>query len=211
VNDVVLSIVAGALRRYLLKLNELPSSSLIASIPVSVRSHGLQGNQITYISSDLSTNIPDPLKRLHSIRESTNEAKKEIHDISTNAAITFAVAAQGLVAFLNKFNLVELLPPAANVVISNVPGPKDTLYLGRAKLLANYPLSVLINGQALNITVVSYGNSVNFGLIACRKAVPDVDRIKEYIGESFEELKSSLNLQSSNKKTRKVSAEVCLS
>ena len=102
-------------------------------------------------------------------------------------------------------------PPAANVVISNVPGPKDTLYLGRAKLLANYPLSVLINGQALNITVVSYGNSVNFGLIACRKAVPDVDRIKEYIGESFEELKSSLNLQSSNKKTRKVSAEVCLS
>ena len=111
VNDVVLSVVAGSLRRYLSELNELPSSSLIASIPVSVRRHGLQGNQITYISSDLSTNIPDPLKRLHSIRESTNEAKKEIHDISTNAAITFAIAAQGLVAFLNKFNLVELLPP----------------------------------------------------------------------------------------------------
>ena len=211
VNDVVLSIVAGSLRRYLSELNALPSKSLIASIPVSVRKSSLRGNQITYISADLSTNIPDPVSRLHLIRESTNEAKKEIHDISTNAAITFAVAAQGLVAFLNKFNLVELLPPAANVVISNVPGPKDTLYLGRAKLLSNYPLSVLINGQALNITVVSYGDSVNFGLIACRKAVPDVDRIKEYIRESFEELRSSLDLKSSNKKTKKMGAEVCLS
>jgi hypothetical protein len=101
------------------------------------------------------------------------------------------VLAQGLVAVLNRFQLASLLPPPANVIISNVPGPARALYFGGAKMVANYPLSVLVDGQALNITVVSYVDSVDFGLMACRDTLPDVDRLAEYIGDAFETLRTA--------------------
>jgi len=188
VNDVLLAVCAGALRRYLLEKKALPDRSLIASVPVSVRQINRSGNQITYVAAKLATDADDPVERLVEIGKSTMQAKREVAGVSAMAATTFAVMAQGLVAVLNRLKISEWLPPPANVTISNVPGPRKALYFGGAELLSMYPLSVLIDGQALNITVMSYRNSVDFGLMACRDSVPDVELIGDYIEHAFLEL-----------------------
>ncbi|MEM6938093.1 MAG: WSD1 family O-acyltransferase, partial [Pseudomonadota bacterium] len=108
-----------------------------------------------------------------------------------SASINFAVMAQGLVAVLNRLGATDLVPPPANVVISNVPGPRQLLYFAGAQLKAGYPLSVLVDGQALNITVLSYVDSVDFGVMACRDAVPDVDVLSRLLQKAFLELKAA--------------------
>jgi diacylglycerol O-acyltransferase len=192
VNDMLLGICAGALRKYLQEHKALPTETLLANVPVSIRQINRPGNQITYVGARLCTDERDPLKRLQNIGVSTSHAKQEVAEVSPAAAISFAVMAQGLVAVLNRFHLTDLLPPPANVTISNVPGPRAPLYFGGARMLVNYPLSVLVDGQALNITVISYCDSIDFGLMACRDAVPDVDRLGTMITEAFAELKNAI-------------------
>lgn len=192
VNDMVLAICAGALRFYMEKHGDLPDRSLVATVPVSVRQVNRSGNQITYVAAKLATEIAAPLERLKMIGESTQQAKAEIRDVSADAATLFATLAQGMVAILNKFDLSDLLPPPANVTISNVPGPREPLYLGDAKLLANYPLSVLVNGQALNITVVSYCDSIDFGLMGCRDTLPDLEALADGLLAALEELRTAI-------------------
>ncbi|MEM9531078.1 MAG: wax ester/triacylglycerol synthase family O-acyltransferase, partial [Pseudomonadota bacterium] len=191
VNDIVLAVCSGALRKYLKHHRSLPRRSLVASVPVSIRQINRRGNQITYVSARLATHRRTPLGRLEDISTSTRAAKQEVASVMPSASINFAVMAQGLVAVMNRMGATDLLPPPANVVISNVPGPRKPLYFGGARLEGNYPLSVLVDGQALNITVLSYVDSVDFGLMACREAVPDVDFLAELIEESFEELRSA--------------------
>lgn len=195
VNDMVLAMCAGALRKYMREKNELPKKPLVASVPVSVRQVNRTGNQITYVAANLATDEPDTMTRLKKIGASTVNAKHEIEDLSPGAATSFAVVAQGLVAVLNQLNMTELLPPPANVTISNVPGPRAPLYFGDAKLVGTYPLSVLIDGQSLNITVVSYCDSIGFGLMACRDTIPDVDILVDYIEEALESIKAGLFLK----------------
>ncbi len=190
-NDTVLGLCASALRRYLLEKNALPKETLIATVPVSVRQINRLGNQITYVGARLATHLDDPLARLQQIHASTTQAKQEVAEVSAAAATNFAMMAQGLVAVLSRLQLTEYVPPPANVLISNVPGPRRTLYFGGARLLASYPLSVLTDGQALNITVVSYCDSIDFGLMACRNAVPDVEKIGDYLLDAVEELKQA--------------------
>jgi diacylglycerol O-acyltransferase len=192
VNDILLATCSGALRRYLQENKALPEETLLANVPVSIRHINRPGNQITYVGARLCTDVRDPLKRLKGIGSSTIHAKQEVADVSPAAAISFAVMAQGLVAVLNRFHISDLLPPPANVTISNVPGPRQPLYFGGARMLVNYPLSVLVDGQALNITVISYCDSIDFGLMADRDAVPDVDRLGMMVGESFAELKNAI-------------------
>jgi len=163
VNDMVLAICAGALRAYLLDRGSLPDSTLVATVPVSVRQINRSGNQITYVAAKLGTDLADPLARLRAISASTLQAKQEVASVSPAAATSFAVMAQGLVAVLNRFHMTDLLPPPANVTISNIPGPRKPLYFGGARMLADYPLSVLVDGQALNITVISYADAIDFG------------------------------------------------
>ncbi len=195
VNDMVLALCSGALRRYLLEKNALPKKSMIASVPVSVRQVNRTGNQITYVAADLATNEPDSMARLAKIGASTKDAKQEIGAVSSDAATSFAVIAQGLVAVTNQLNMTNLLPPAANVTISNVPGPRQPLYFGQAKMEATYPLSVLIDGQSLNITVVSYCDSIDFGIMACRDIIPDVEKIAEYIDAAMDGIKGGIYMQ----------------
>lgn len=195
VNDIVLALCSGALRKYMLDKGALPKKSLIASVPVSVRQVNRSGNQITYVVADLATNEPDTMNRLAKIGQSTQDAKKELVDVSANAATNFAVLAQGLVAVMNQLNISSLMPPAANITISNVPGPRAPLYFGQAKLTATYPLSVLIDGQSLNITVVSYCDSIGFGLMACRDTIPDVNVIADYIESAVEGIKGGIYLR----------------
>jgi diacylglycerol O-acyltransferase len=195
VNDIVLALCSGALRKYMIDKGALPKKSLIASVPVSVRQVNRSGNQITYVVANLATNEPDTMDRLALIGKSTQDAKKELVDVSANAATNFAVLAQGLVAVMNQLNISSLMPPAANITISNVPGPRAPLYFGQAKLTAPYPLSVLIDGQSLNITVVSYCDSIGFGLMACRDTIPDVNIIADYIESAIEGIKGGIYLR----------------
>jgi len=195
VNDMVLALCSGALRKYMQERGALPSKSLIASVPVSVRQMNRTGNQITYVTANLATDEPDTMTRLAKIGASTKDAKEELGAVSADAATSFAVIAQGLVAVMNQLNMTNLLPPVANVTISNVPGPRQPLYFGQAKLQATYPLSVLIDGQSLNITVVSYCDDIDFGLMACRDTIPDIDKIAEYIDAAMDGIKGGIYLQ----------------
>jgi diacylglycerol O-acyltransferase len=195
VNDIVLALCSGALRRYMMEKEALPKKSLIASVPVSVRQVNRSGNQITYVTANLATNEPDTMTRLAMIGKSTQDSKSELAGLSAGAATNFAVIAQGLVAVMNQLNISSKMPPAANVTISNVPGPKNPLYFGQAKLMATYPLSVLIDGQSLNITVVSYCDSICFGLMACRDTIPDVSIIADYIESSIDGIKGGIYLR----------------
>lgn len=195
VNDIVLALCSGALRKYMMEKGALPKKSLIASVPVSVRQVNRSGNQITYVIANLATNEPDSMTRLGLIGKSTQDAKKELVDVSADAATNFAVMAQGLVAVLNQLNMSSMMPPAANVTISNVPGPRVPLYFGPAKLKATYPMSVLIDGQSLNITVVSYCDSIGFGLMACRDTIPDVNVIADYIEAAVDGIKGGIFLR----------------
>ena len=195
VNDIVLALCSSALRKYMIEKGALPKKSLIASVPVSVRQVNRSGNQITYVVANLATNEADTMNRLARIGKSTQDAKKELVDVSANAATNFAVLAQGLVAVMNQLNISSFMPPAANITISNVPGPRAPLYFGQAKLTATYPLSVLIDGQSLNITVVSYCDSIGFGLMACRDTIPDVKLIADYIESAIEGIKGGIYLR----------------
>jgi len=192
VNDIILTLCSSALRTYMMDKNELPKRSLVASVPVSVRQKSGSGNQITYVMANLATDEPDTMTRLDIISESTKDAKKELLDVSASAATNFAFLAQGLVAVMNQLNIARMMPPAANLIISNVPGPRKPLYFGQAKLKATYPLSVLIDGQALNITVVSYGNSINFGLLACQDTIPDLNILADHIESAMDDIKGAL-------------------
>lgn len=195
VNDMVLALCSTALRKYMREKGTLPKKSLIASVPVSVRQVNRTGNQITYVIADLATNEPDTMKRIAKIGLSTQDAKHEIGDVSPDAATSFAVMAQGLVAALNQMNMTNLLPPAANVTISNIPGPRAPLYFGEAQLLNSYPMSVLIDGQSLNITVFSYCDTIGFGLMACRDTIPDVDKLADYIESALDRIKGGIFLK----------------
>ncbi|MBT1449523.1 wax ester/triacylglycerol synthase family O-acyltransferase [Glaciecola sp. XM2] len=204
VNDIVLTLCSSALRKYMMYKQELPKRSLIASVPVSVRHESGPGNQITYVMANLATDEPDTMTRIDTISKSTKDAKKELVDVSASAATNFAFLAQGLVAVLNQLNISRMMPPAANLVISNVPGPRKPLYFGQAKLKATYPLSVLIDGQALNITVVSYGDSINFGLLACRDTIPDLNILADHIESAIDDIKGALFLKDSMKEAKKL-------
>jgi len=199
VNDVVLATCAGALRRYLDNRNELPDRSLIAVVPVSVRtdaeSDQIGSNRVSAMFSTLATDVDNPVERLRKISEANKGAKEEHNAIGAGmltqwgelaAPITFSLAAR-LYAGLR---LAERHPVVHNVVISNVPGPRFPLYFAGAKLVALYPLGPIFDGAGLNITVVSYMDQLFFGLIGCREIV-DLWAIVAQIPEAFAELRKA--------------------
>jgi diacylglycerol O-acyltransferase / wax synthase len=188
VNDVVMAMCAGALRRWLAGHDALPDQPLIAMIPVSVRdpaSKGAMGNRVSAMLAMLPTNVTDPGRRLEIVHQATRIAKAQ------QAAIP-----QGLVDQISDFSppaltaraarvvfatgLLHRLPPF-NVTISNVPGPNVPVYLCGARLLAHYPVSVVTDGQGLNITLVGYLGQLHFGLVSCRELVPDLDALAGYL------------------------------
>lgn len=197
VNDVVVSICAGAIRRWLIAHDELPVEPLVAQIPISVRTSeqtGTFGNRIMLMAAPLHTDVEDPVERLLRTHESLR-AMKERHRAlpaellqDANHFIPPAVFSRAARA---TFRLSTSTPgrPTWNLVISNVPGPQFPLYLAGARLKANYPVSVITDGMGLNITVMSYCGSMDFGLIADRDQMPDLWSVMNWLGESLEELK----------------------
>jgi diacylglycerol O-acyltransferase len=171
-NDVVLSMCGHALREYLISQNALPDRPLIAMVPMSLRKDdSAGGNQIAMILANLGTHICDPANRLRVVQASVREAKKRFAQMSPEEILNFtalSMAPTGL-------NLLTGLAPkwrAFNVIISNVPGPREPLYWNGARLEGMYPVSIVLDRIALNMTLTSYRGQIEFGLIACRRTLP---------------------------------------
>jgi WS/DGAT/MGAT family acyltransferase len=196
VNDVVVSICAGAVRRWLIEHDELPEGPLVAQIPVSVRTGeqvGTYGNRILLMSVPFHTDIEDPVERLQTTHESLADMK-ERHKALPAALLQDANHFIPPAVFHRAARLTFRLStgvgrPAWNLVVSNVPGPQFPLYLAGAKLVANYPVSVITDGMGLNITVMSYNGQMDYGIVADRDQMPDLQRVMDWLQEELDALK----------------------
>ena len=197
VNDVVVSICAGAVRRWLVEHNDLPDEPLVAQIPVSVRTGeeiGTYGNRILLMSAPFYTNEPDPVERLKKTHESMADIKdrhKALPAQLLQDANNFIPPAVFHRAARLTFRLStsRAARPAWNLVVSNVPGPQFPLYCAGAELKANYPVSVITDGMGLNITVMSYNGSMDFGIVADRDQMPDLWKVMGFLQEELDLLK----------------------
>lgn len=196
-NDVVLMICGGALRRYFLKHGPLPRQSLVAAVPVSTREAGdaTANNQASITVVKLGTHVADPMKRLQFIKHATAAMKASLGSVKSLMPVDFPSLGvpwlmSAATTVYGKAKVADRIPPVVNVAISNVPGPAFPLYMAGAKMLANYPTSIVVHGVALNITVQSYDTSLDFGMMACGQAMPDVGELAAFVREAFEEMRA---------------------
>ena len=192
VNDVVMAICTGALREYLLRHDALPEEPLRAMVPVSIRT-GLEEdpwtNRVGAIIADLPTNCEDPLERLRRCHDAMNEAKRQMDvlpadDIAELAQVAPPLAATAAMRLQSRLRLADRMNLPTNVVISNVPGPRNALYFAGAKMTNYIPVSTIADDMGLNITVHSYLDRLDFGLISDRELIPDLwDLVDLHIDE----------------------------
>lgn len=195
INDIVLAICSGALREYLLSQDALPKKPLIAMVPASVRDDdSSMSNRITMILANLGTHKEDPLERLAIVRRSVQNAKEKFKRMNSNQILNysaFVYSAAGL-------NIASGLLPkrqAFNLVISNVPGPREPLYWNGARLDALYPASIILDGQALNITMTSYLDKLEVGLTACRNALPKMQNLLSHLEEEIQRFEAIVGIE----------------
>ncbi len=192
VNDVTLAVCAGALRKYLEVHKSLPKKPLVAMVPVSLHGETDEGgNQVSLLLANLATNISDPLERLQQIVQSTTEAKARLKVMPrlqkmAHGMASLAPMGPAMVTGSAKKH------PLFNVVISNVPGPRETLYLNGARLDEVYPVSIATHYLALNITISGYKDNLGFGYTACRRSVPALQRMLDYTDESIAALEEAV-------------------
>ncbi len=200
VNDVVMALSTGALRRWLLDHDALPEAPLIAAVPVSIRTEaekGTAGNKVSTMIAPLPTHVADPLERLHACSAAMRAAKEQhgalpatlLSDVTQFAMPALAGQAARLAA---RVRLVERVSPF-NLFISNVPGPNIPLFYAGCRLLGYYPLSAIADGQGLNITVCSLSGQLHFGLIADRELVPDLDVMMGYLAQELDVLTAAVS------------------
>jgi WS/DGAT/MGAT family acyltransferase len=194
-NDVLLAMCSGALRNYLLEQHALPDKALTAMVPVNLRTSDSApggGNSLATLIADLATDEADPERRIRRIMASTAHGKRVLSGLSPLqnlivGALGFGVA--GPAAVLP--GVAGRTTPPYNLVISNVPGPTDSpLYWNRSRLLGMYPASIVLNGQALNISVTSYAHELHFGLVGCRRTVPHLQRLLGHLEDSLTDLEN---------------------
>jgi diacylglycerol O-acyltransferase / wax synthase len=199
INDVVLTICAGALRRYLASKKALPAKSLVAGVPATLRdpSQIVMNNQSTMLLCTLATDRADPIERLNAIATASQASRQQLQDtkelIATDISVFGApLVMGGLSQLASRTHIYDVLPPLMNVVISNVPGPRQPMYCAGVAAMHYFPLSIAYHNAALNITVQSYLDNLDFGLVACQTTVPDVQRIGDLIVEECEVLKDAV-------------------
>lgn len=194
VNDVVMALCAGALRRWLQEHDALPDEPLVAAVPVSVRrgdsEGGASGNQLSMMFAGVPTNLESPGERLTAVGAAMQVAKSEHGVIAPTllgdvTGFALPVLANPGWWLSSRLRLLERANPF-NLFISNVPGPRIPVYYAGALLLAYYPASAIVDGQGLNITVMSYRDRLCFGLLGCRSLVPDIDRLARWLGDELE-------------------------
>ncbi len=194
INDALLAAVGGAVRRYALARNELPEHPLVASVPIALREEDDErANAVTAVSVSLATDLDDPVERLETIRSATTVRKKEKGAtlgeslaawVDVPPPFVFSLVAD---AYLD-LDLATRMTPVCNLVVSSIPGPRGDLYLGGARLDAIYPIGPIFSGMALNVTAIGCGDQLDIGLVACRRAVPDLWELADALPESLAEL-----------------------
>lgn len=184
-NDVILAVCSGALRRYLIQLDALPSKPLIAFVPISLRrDDSANGNQVSFLLANLGTHSYDPMRRLSLIHNTMNSGKRRFRRMNQAQVINYSAIAY---AWEGINVLTGLFPKkqAFNLIISNVPGAKKPLYWNGAPLKALYPASIIVDGQAMNITFATYLDKIEFCITACSKALPHVQDMLVLIEEEI--------------------------
>jgi WS/DGAT/MGAT family acyltransferase len=192
VNDVVLAACGGALRRYLAEIGKLPGKSLVASVPVALPrdANKAGGNAISSANVRLGTDMEDVRERFELIHRSSAAGRAYLRQMDSTALTDYTMLISSPQILAQLPGVGSLVPPINNLTISNVPGPRAKQYFLGAEMEALFPISALVHGQALNITVVSYAGGVYFGLTACPDRVPSVQRLAVYTGEAFDELET---------------------
>ena len=202
VNDVVLAICTGALRRFLIDGDELPDKPLVAVVPVSVRPSNPDmagSNKVSSMFVQLPAQLEDPLAQLEAIHEGTKGAKEEHNALGAETLLNWAehatpnVFAAGA-RFYSRMKLAERHRPIANLVISNVPGPDFPLYFGGAELQAGFPLGPVMDGMGVNITIMSYRGVLYWGIMACPETIPKVWNLAADIPLALDELLDAAGL-----------------
>ncbi|MCE4538682.1 wax ester/triacylglycerol synthase family O-acyltransferase [Pelomonas sp. P7] len=196
-NDAVLFVIGGALRRFLTKHGPLPRKSLVAAVPVSTRAAGdtTSNNQATMTFMSLGTHLADPAERLAHVMASSQAMKAQMAQLKSLMPTDFPSLGipwlmQAGAMLYGRAKVAEKLPVVANVVISNVPGPQVPLYLAGAKMLTNYPTSIAVHGLALNVTVQTYNQSLDIGLMACGEALPETAELAAHVETAFMEFQA---------------------
>lgn len=196
-NDVVLALCSGALRRWLAAHGGLPDRPLVASIPVAADERGdeprLFGNRVAYFQTALRVDLADPVERLLATRDVTAEAKRQLEIVGRRTALEWMEYLPPVPYTLVKrlqahLRLADRYPSPSNLVVSNVPGPRETLYWSGARLVELYSVGPLSEGIGLNLTVWSYGGRLYCALLACHEQVPDPHAITDGLGEELDAL-----------------------
>ena len=211
VNDIVLALCAGSLRSYFEARGETIDKDLVAMVPVSVRTDdqkGTMGNQVASMMVSLATTVADPVKRLQTIIEGTQAAKEQERAVGAKDLMNWTEFAAPAVAaraarLASNMRLFDRVGPLANVTVSNVPGPPFPLYSAGARMVAMYPMGPINDGMGLNITVMSYMDGMNFGVVACRETVGNVWDITNGLEEALEELKKAADQAAQPKRPKK--------
>jgi diacylglycerol O-acyltransferase len=181
-NDVVLAMCSGAVRSYLEELGRLPDSSLVSMVPVGLKSRGADsmagggGNAVGSVMVRLGTDLADPAERLSSVHRSMKAGKEALGSMTPNQIVAMSALGMAPSIVIPMLRLNGIVRPPFNLIISNVPGPRTTQYLNGARLTGTYPVSVPMQGMALNITCNSYADDMCFGLTGCRRSVPHLQR-----------------------------------
>jgi diacylglycerol O-acyltransferase len=199
-NDVVLALSSGVVRRYLSERGALPAKSLTAAVPISLREEGNTeaNNQVFGMICSIATNVEDPRTRLETIIAQSTKSKEMSHPLRAlmpqvqNVSMLGApILVQILALLYSRSSLSDVLPPAANITVSNVPGPRQTLYASGAELLHIFPVSISTHGLALNITVQSYRDQLDFGFIAGANIIPHVEVLCDMLPDEFDALEAA--------------------
>jgi diacylglycerol O-acyltransferase len=196
-NDVVLAMCSGAMRAYLLELNALPDTTLVSMVPVGLRAkeshlpsaHG--GNALGSVMVKLGTDLDDPADRLRLVHESMVEGKRGLAEMTPVQILAMSALGQAPAILAPMLRMGGVVKPPYNLIISNVPGPRSTQYFNGMRLVGTYPLSIPIDGMALNITCNSYADQMAFGLTGCRRTVPHLQRLLVHLDNELAALEKA--------------------
>ncbi len=200
INDVVLAMCSGAMRQYLLELDALPDTPLVAMVPVGLNAKQSQvasaegGNAVGAVMVQLATDQADPARRLSAIHRSMKDGKEALSSMTPMQILAMSAIGQAPAILTPLLRMQGIVRPPYNLIISNVPGPRTTHYWNGAQLMGTYPLSIPINGMALNITCTSYDGNMAFGLTGCRRTVPHLQRLLTFLDQEVSALEKAAGI-----------------
>jgi diacylglycerol O-acyltransferase len=200
INDVVLAMCGGAIRTYLLEHDALPDAPLVAMVPIGLKAKESHlpsaegGNAVGAVMARLGTDQADPADRLQAVRKSMKDGKDALKSLTPTQVLAMSAIGQAPAILGPALKMQGIIRSPYNLIISNVPGPRTTHYWNGAKLVGNYPLSIPINGMALNITCTSYDGNMGFGITGCRRTVPHLQRLLTYLDDELAALEKAAGI-----------------